>query len=324
MRIVFAGTPEVALPAFEALLASSHEVVGVITRPDAPTGRGRKLRPSPVAQAAELAGVEVLKVESLKEHSDEVAGWLRDRGAQCVPVVAFGALVPEELLSVPQWGWVNLHFSLLPRWRGAAPVQAALLAGDEVTGVSVFQIEAGLDTGDVFARQEYPIAADATAGSLLEELAAVGAPLLVTVMDQLEAGRAAGHPQDHSLATVVGKISVEDARIQWDAEAEPTVNTVNMVRAMTPAPGAWTTLVQQDGQQDGQVLRFKVGPVHVAPCPRPLAVGEIVGVKNRVFVGCGESESAFVLSTVKAPGKKEMPAADWLRGARLEEGARFQ
>src|SRR3954447_3494370 len=217
MRLVFAGTPEVALPALDALAASRHELVAVVTRPDAPAGRGRRLVRSPVGAWADAHGIEVLTPARPRE--PEFLDRLREIGPDCVPVVAYGALVPPVALDIPRYGWVNLHFSLLPAWRGAAPVQHAVLHGDELTGASVFLLEEGLDTGPVFGTLTEPIGARDTSGDLLGRLAESGAQLLVRVLDAIAAGEAAGVPQPHEGVSLAPKLTADDAAVRWSDPA---------------------------------------------------------------------------------------------------------
>jgi methionyl-tRNA formyltransferase len=310
MRLVFAGTPEAAVPALEALLASDrHEVAAVVTRPDAGSGRGRALHASPVARAAERAGVEVLKPR--KPGDEEFLARLREIGPDCCPVVAYGALLPPSALEVPAHGWVNLHFSLLPAWRGAAPVQHAVMAGDDVTGASTFLIERGLDSGPVFGLVTEDVRPTDTSGDLLERLAVSGAKLLAATMDGIEDGVLVGRPQPADGVSLAPKITVDDARIDWSA---PALRVDRLVRGCTPAPGAWTTIGGE---------RLKVGPLRPLPgrADLDLAPGEVAVAKNAVHVGTGSH--AVELGEVQAQGKKRMRAADWARGVRLASGTRL-
>jgi methionyl-tRNA formyltransferase len=304
MRLVFAGTPEVALPSLSALLASPHEVVAVVTRPDAPAGRGRSLQASPVALLAEEHGIEVLKPE--RPRDPDFLARLAELEPDCCPVVAYGALVPRAALDIPRLGWVNLHFSLLPAWRGAAPVQHAVWHGDDVTGASTFILEEGLDTGPVLGVVTETVRPTDTSGDLLGRLAQSGAGLLVATMDGLAAGRLVAEPQPADGISLAPKITVEDARVDW---AQPAVRVDRQVRACTPAPGAWTTYRGE---------RLKLGPVAPLPDDSSLAPGEVAVDKNRVRVGT--ASHAVVLGEVRAQGKKAMAAADWARGVRPEPG----
>ena len=301
MRVVFAGTPAPALPSLAALLASSHEVVAVVTRPDAPAGRGRVLTPSPVKEAALDAGVPVLTPAHPRDPG--FVEELRALGPDCCPVVAYGALVPRAVLDVPRLGWVNLHFSLLPAWRGAAPVQHALLAGDEVTGASTFLLEEGLDTGPVLGVVTETVRPTDTSGDLLERLSVAGAGLLVASLDALESGAATPVPQPAEGVSLAPKVTVDDARVDWTA---PALRVDRVVRACTPAPGAWTTL---------RGKRVKLGPVQVTE--ERLPAGELSGDL------VGTATTAVRLGEVRPEGKGPMPARDWLRGLRVEPGERF-
>ncbi|MEU8615438.1 methionyl-tRNA formyltransferase [Actinoplanes sp. NPDC048791] len=304
MRLIFAGTPEVTLPSLDALAASSHEIVAVVTRPDAPAGRGRRLVRSPAGAWADERGIEVLTPQRPRE--PEFLERLRELAPDCVPVVAYGALVPPSALEIPKHGWVNLHFSLLPAWRGAAPVQHAVLHGDEVTGASVFELEAGMDTGPVYGTLTEQIRPTDTSGDLLTRLATEGAGLLVAVLDAIEAGTARAHPQPADGVSMAPKITVEDARVRW---SDPAFAVDRRIRACTPAPGAWTTLRDE---------RLKLGPVRPVANAAPLAPGELLVERTQVLVGT--ATTPVVLGEVRAAGKKPMSASDWARGLRLNPG----
>jgi methionyl-tRNA formyltransferase len=305
MKLVFAGTPEVAVPALDALLASGrHEVAAVVTRPDATAGRGRKLVASPVARRAQEAGVEVLR--PAKPRDEDFLARLREIGPDCCPVVAYGALLPKVALDVPAHGWVNLHFSLLPAWRGAAPVQHAVMAGDEVTGASTFLIEQGLDSGPVYGVVTEQVGATDTSGDLLGRLAVSGAALLVATMDGIEDGTLAARPQPAEGVTLAPKLTVEDAAVDWTA---PALRVDRLVRGCTPAPGAWTLAGGE---------RLKLGPVTLVPDRTDLAPGELAVTKKAVHVGTGSH--AVRLGEVQPQGKKRMPSPDWARGTHLPPG----
>lgn len=306
MRVVFAGTPEVALPALEAVAASRHDLVGVVTRPDAPSGRGRRLVASPVARRAEELGVPVLTPEHPRDPDFQAA--LSDLRPDACPVVAYGALLPQSALDLVPHGWINLHFSLLPAWRGAAPVQHALWAGDEVTGATTFRIVKALDAGPVFGVMTERIRPDDTAGGLLARLADGGAGLLVQTLDGIEDGTLEAREQPADGVSFAPKVLVDDARIDWTRTA---VAIDRQVRACDPAPGAWSTV-------DGE--RIKIGPVRPVD-GRSLAPGAVEVTKKDVLVGT--ATTPVRLGEVKAFGKKQMPAADWARGVRLESGARL-
>ncbi|MGW0119182.1 methionyl-tRNA formyltransferase [Streptomyces sp. NPDC003327] len=308
MKLVFAGTPEVAVPALDALLASGrHEVAAVVTRPDAPAGRGRRLVASPVAQRAEEAGIEVLK--PVRPRDEDFLARLREIAPDCCPVVAYGALLPKAALDIPAHGWVNLHFSLLPAWRGAAPVQHALMAGDQVTGASTFQIEEGLDSGPVYGVVTEDVRPTDTSGDLLTRLAFAGAGLLAATMDGIEDGSLKAVPQPAEGITLAPKIQVEDAHVDF---AAPALRVDRVVRGCTPAPGAWTVF-------RGERLKL----IQVTPLPdrTDLAPGELVVGKNNVYAGTGSY--AVELLWVQPQGKKPMKAADWARGVRIAAGERL-
>ena len=307
MRLLFAGTPDVAVPSLELLLASDHEVVAVLTRPDARAGRGRRVSRSPVAERAEAAGVPVLQPRSLRE--PEFLEQLAELAVDCAPVVAYGALVPEAALGLPRFGWVNLHFSLLPAWRGAAPVQHAVMAGDEVTGASTFRLEAGLDTGPVYGVVTEPIAPRDTAGDLLARLAVSGARLLVATLDGIGAGTLEPEPQPAEGVSLAPRIEPADARVDWSLPAHVVDRRV---RGVTPAPGAWTTWRGD---------RLRLGPVEPLPSSLGLTPGELSVGATGVLVGTGRG--AVRLGEVQPAGKRMVPAADWARGARPAPGERL-
>ncbi|MCM2415270.1 methionyl-tRNA formyltransferase [Streptomyces sp. RKAG290] len=305
MKLVFAGTPEVAVPALDALIASDrHEVAAVVTRPDAPAGRGRHLVASPVAERAEEAGIEVLK--PARPRDEDFLARLREIAPDCCPVVAYGALLPRTALDVPARGWVNLHFSLLPAWRGAAPVQHAVMAGDEVTGASTFLIEEGLDSGPVYGVLTEEVRPTDTSGDLLTRLAFAGAGLLSATMDGIEDGTLHAVRQPAEGITLAPKITVEDAQVQWSA---PALRVDRVVRGCTPAPGAWTVF-------RGERLKL----IQAVPTldRTDLAPGELSAGKNHVHVGTGSH--AIELLWVQPQGKKPMRAADWARGVRIVPG----
>ncbi|GGO91728.1 methionyl-tRNA formyltransferase [Nocardioides phosphati] len=298
MRLVFAGTPEVAVPSLDALAASPHEVVAVVTRPDAPAGRGRKLLPSPVAVRAEELGIPVLKPSHPRDPEFQAA--LKELDPDCCPVVAYGALLPQSALDIPRHGWVNLHFSLLPAWRGAAPVQRSIWAGDEITGATTFRIVRELDAGPTFGMMTERVRPTDTAGDLLDRLAEGGAELLVQTISGIESGQLEAREQEtEGLLSYAPKIQVDDARISW---SEPAVGVDRRIRACTPFPGAWSTF---------QGERIKIGPV-TPGATSDLAPGQLEVTKNAVYVGTGST--VVKLGEVKAFGKKQMAAADWARG----------
>ncbi len=307
MRVVFAGTPAVALPTLRAVAQSGHDLVGVVTRPDAPAGRGRRLVASPVAQAAEELGVPVLKPEHPRDPAFQAA--LQALEPQCCPVVAYGALLPQSALDIPEHGWVNLHFSLLPAWRGAAPVQRALWAGDEFTGATTFRIVRELDAGPTYGVVTERVRPTDTAGELLDRLADAGAPLMVATLDGIEDGSLEARPQPSDGVSLAPKLLVEEAELRW---SDPAQALDRQVRACTPAPGAWTTFAGE---------RVKLGPLRPDPDAAPLAPGELRTTKNAVHVGTGTAPVR--LGELRPHGRRPMAAADWARGARLAHNARL-
>ena len=305
MRLVFAGTPQTAVPSLEELLRSKHEVVAVLTRPDAPAGRGRQIGPSPVAQCAASAGIEVLKPG--KPRDPAFLDRLRAIAPDCCPVTAYGALIPRTALEIPRYGWVNLHFSLLPAWRGAAPVPHAILHGDDITGATTFQLVAELDAGPVYGVMTQPIGPEDTAGDLLARLATSGAALLVETLDGIESGCLRAIPQPADGVSYAPKLTTDDARVRWSA---PALAVGRQIRACTPAPGAWTTLGE---------ARLKLWPVReCAPAAgEPLGPGELRVSKSGVLVGT--ATHPVQLGDVQPGGKRRMPAAEWARGLRATE-----
>src|SRR5579862_7148039 len=275
MRLVFAGTPQAAVPSFDALLTSRHDVVAVVTRPDAPAGRGRKVESSPVAQRAVEAGLEVLAPRRPRDPAFQER--LREIAPDCCPMVAYGALIPQSALDIPRYGWVNLHFSVLPAWRGAAPVQHAIMHGDDVTGASTFQVVAELDAGPVYGVITEPVRPRDTSGSLLDRLARSGARLLVDTLDGIEAGTLEAVPQPSQGVSFAPKITPADARVDWKLPAHVVDR---LIRACTPEPGAWT-------EYDG--ARLKLGPVTLTDPAEAedLAPGEVLAGRRAVLVGTG-------------------------------------
>lgn len=307
MRVLFAGTPEVAVPSLTALLESRHEVVAVLTRPDAPAGRGRKLAASPVGELAQQAGIETLK--PARPRDAEFLERLGEIAPDCAPIVAYGGLIPKAALDVPTHGWVNLHFSLLPAWRGAAPVQHAVLAGDDVTGASTFRLEEGLDTGPVYGLVTETIRPTDTSGDVLGRLAESGAQLLVRTLDGIADGSLRPEPQSGDGVSLAPKLAVTDAEVSW---ADPALRIDRLIRACTPAPGPWTTFRGE---------RLKLGPVLLERGRDGLQPGLLVAERSGVRVGTGSH--AVVLGEVQPQGKRAMPAVDWARGVRPAAGERL-
>lgn len=307
MRLVFAGTPDPALPALQRLIDSpNHDVVAVLTRPDAASGRRGRLTPSPVARLAAERGIAVLNPP--KPNVPDFVAELTALAPDCCAVVAYGALLGDAVLAVPPHGWVNLHFSLLPQWRGAAPVQAAIAAGDSVTGATTFRIERDLDSGPVYGIVTETIRATDTAGELLQRLSLSGAVLLESTLDGVADGALTPVPQPADGVRVAPKITVDSARVRWDLPAHAVERRI---RAVTPNPGAWTLIGE---------MRVKLGPVTVDETAERLAPGELRGARHGVSVGTGSVP--VLLGLVQPPGKKPMAATDWMRGARLDESVR--
>jgi len=305
MRLVFAGTPDTAVPSLDALLKSRHEVAAVITRPDAKAGRGLKVGQSPVAQRAADAGIEILRPTRLAD--GEFLARLGEIAPDCCPVTAYGAIIPQVALDVPARGWVNLHFSVLPAWRGAAPVQHAIMHGDDVTGATTFQIVRALDAGPVYGVLTEPIRPADTAGDLLERLSVAGADLLVATLDGIEAGELEAREQPADGISLAPKITPVDAQVNWRS---PAAAIDRQIRACTPEPGAWTQLGS---------ARVKLWPISTAGADagdRVLAPGELRAHRDRILVGTGTT--AVEIGDVQADGKRRMRAADWVRGLHLD------
>ena len=303
MRLVFAGTPVAAVPTLR-LLAESHEIAAVITRPDAPLGRKRVLTPSPVAAAAEDIGLPVIRAARL---DDEATGRIEALRPELGVIVAYGGLVREPLLSTPPHGWINLHFSLLPQWRGAAPVQRALIAGDEVLGASVFQLVPALDAGDVFAARAVDVPDDATADRALELLALDGARLTADVVAGIAAGTAVAHSQVGE-PTSAAKLAFEDGALEWDQSIDAVFSRF---RGVTPEPGAHTTI-------DG--ARLKILAAARGPEGPDLEPGQISATKSGLLIGT--ATTPLMVTRVQPAGRPAMDASDWWRGLRADDGLR--
>ncbi len=308
LDIAFFGTPEPAKTVLSSLLRSSHRILGVVTAPDRPRGRGMRMQPTPVKEAALAAGLAVLQPPTLRDRG--VQATLTELGADCFVVCAYGLILPKRVLAVPRLGCINVHFSLLPRWRGAAPIQWALLEGDATTGVTIMQMDEGLDTGALLCAQEEPIGDRDTAGALEERLAGMGGELIVRVLEELEQGTAEPRPQDGAEATYASKLSSSDARIDW---SEPAESIANRVRAFNPRPGAWTLL-------DGR--RLKVWQAAPNAAPSTAAPGEVEGAGEDVIV-VSTGTTSLLVEEVQPEGSRRMPGAAFVRGLRTAGGLRF-
>jgi len=317
LRLVFAGTPVAALPTLRALASSRHEVAAVITRPDAPVGRGKRLHRSPVAELADELGFEVLK--PVKPSDPSFLSQLRDLAPDCCPVTAYGALLPQSALDIPPQGWVNLHFSLLPAWRGAAPVQHAVLRGDDITGASTFRLVKELDAGPVFGTVTEVVRPTDTSGDLLARLSISGASLLVATLDGIEDGTVVAVPQPLDGISLAPKLNPADARVDWKF---PAHLIDRRIRGCTPDPGAWTEFTGPSASE-----RVKLWPVTLAAGAgvsaggSGLAPGELRVDRNAVYAGTGSVPVR--LGDVQPPGKRRMPAADWARGLRADASSQL-
>jgi methionyl-tRNA formyltransferase len=304
LKLVFAGTPDVALPALETLISSEHDVLAVITQPPARAGRGRELQPSPVHAVADKFGIKALYPDSIRE----IDAVLRELQPDAIPVVAYGQLIPETMLDIPAQGWINLHFSLLPEWRGAAPVQHCIWRGDAITGATTFRIDQGMDSGPILGHVTQLVDPKDTSGALLARLADTGSHLLRQTLDALEAGMITPIAQQHDQATYAPKLQKSDSRIDWQL---PAIEIDRRIRAMTPKPGAWTTMVLSEHE-----ISLSIGPVSTNRDIQ-LDPGVICVIDKNVFVG--SATYALELDRIKPPGKKFMLATDWMRGLRTEE-----
>lgn len=301
MRIAVAASPEVAIPTIEALHNSSHDLVRVISQPDRPSGRGKVTAPTPVSQWALDNNLELLRPSSTEEIAKAVDG------VDCVVTIGYGVLLPESILEIPRRGFLNLHFSLLPRWRGAAPVQRAIEAGDSLSGVTVFQLDAGMDTGPIYTVHRYALDADITSDELLVELGEVGVGAVLEALDLVAQG-ARPQPQSNNGATRAHKLSRDEAHVYWNEEAE---KVSAKIRAFTSNPGAWTLF-------RGSVIKIaapKISDLHLAP-------GEVSFKNKKLFIGT--ATSALEIGRITSAGKSAIDAASWANGARLVDGERCE
>jgi methionyl-tRNA formyltransferase len=307
MRVVFAGTPDPAVPSLTRIAHSEHQLVGVVTRPDAPAGRGRRLTACPVAQAAADLGLPLLQPQHPRD--PEFQAQLRALNPDVCAVVAYGAILPESALSIPRLGWINLHFSVLPAWRGAAPVQRAIWAGDDFSGATTFRIVRELDAGPVLGVMTEVIRPIDTAGSLLSRLADAGAGLLRDTLSGLARGELEARPQTDDGVSFAPKLEVAEAQLDWN---KPAVLLERQIRACWPAPGAWTLWSGE---------RFKIGP-GAKVVAATLAPGELQVTSHEVIIGTGVG--CLQLGEVKPFGKRLMSAIAWARGDTRVKGGRFE
>ncbi|MCO4760562.1 MAG: methionyl-tRNA formyltransferase [Myxococcales bacterium] len=313
MRVVFMGSPDFAVPALEALVGMGPgvEVVGVVSQPDRPAGRGRRLRPPPVKVCAMAHGLHITQPKKVRDGT--LRKWIADLDADVAVVAAYGRILPQSVLDTPRLGCVNLHASLLPRWRGASPIQRAIASQDEASGVCLMQMDVGLDTGAVLARVVTPITANDTAATLSDRLSADGAALLVDALPKLVAGELVAQPQDDDLATLAPLLTKDEGQIPWHL---PAAAVHAHIRAMTTWPGAWTRLV------GGSDEKWKVFPTDAQVTGASGVPGTVLAVQaETVVVACGEG--AIALGELQRPGRRRMGAGSALRGARLAAGAQF-
>ncbi len=305
LRVAFMGSPEFAVPTLEAVLAA-HEVVAVVTQPDKPAGRGQRLEPPPVKLVAARAGAPVLQPRSAR--APELASELARLAPDVAVVVAYGKILPQAVLDVPRHGCLNVHASLLPKYRGAAPIQWAIIHGETETGITIMKLDAGMDTGPMLLRRAVPIDDDDTAGTLAARLAPIGAELMRDALAKLEAGELTATPQDHARATLAPMLKKEDGRIDW---TRPARQVRDLVRGVDPWPGA-------TGGLDGDVLkvwRARIVPGGGAP-------GEVLGAdRDGLVVACGEG--AVALGELQLPGRKRLGAAAFLAGRPVPPGTRL-
>jgi len=307
VNILFAGTPEFAARCLEGLLESRHRVTGVMTQPDRPAGRGLARAPSPVKRLAAARGIQVIQPVSLREAHSQAE--LESFRADVIVVAAYGLILPQPVLELPRYGAVNIHASLLPRWRGATPVQRALLAGDPETGISIMQMDSGLDTGPVLMQEKIPILEDDTTGTLRDRLAQLGAKLIVRALDALETGGARATPQPAEGVTYAAKLGRGEARVDW---RESAVSVNRRVRAFNPSPGA-----------DARVRGLDLKIWRCATAPGQGTPGEVLEVgRGGLCVACGEG--VLVVAELQRSGGKRLPVAEFLRGFPLSEGERFE
>jgi len=317
MRIVFCGTPQFAVPTLKHLLAQpDFEIAGVITQPDRPRGRGQELSLSPVKQVAKAAHLPVHQPEKIR--APEAQGLLKEVSPDCVVIIAYGQIIPAGLLSIPPYGWINLHASLLPKYRGAAPINWAIVNGETRTGVTTMRIDAGMDTGDMLLQREIEIGPTETAPELVLRLSELGAPLMAETLRRLAAGTIVPRAQNHAEASYAPMLKKEGGRIDWNRSAR---EIYNRMRGLAPWPGAYTTFRGQACHVLGEPVSKGVGAT-LPPGGGGVAPGTLFGEKNELFVMCGDATVLRVVS-VKVEGRKQVSASEFANGARLKAGERF-
>jgi methionyl-tRNA formyltransferase len=320
MRLVFCGTPQFAVPTLQQLLAQKEfDIAAVVTQPDRPRGRGMAVTSSPVKEAATAAGVRVLQPEKIR--APEMQEMLRSLQPDAIVIIAYGQIIPARLLTIPKHGWINLHASLLPKYRGAAPIQWAIANGETITGLTSMRIDAGMDTGEMLLQKEFEIGAKETTPELAERLAEAGAPLMLETLRSLAEGKLHGHAQNNDDATYAPLLKKEDGRIDWTRRAD---EIYNRMRGFTPWPGAFTTFRGQTVHISAEPVSNKIASQQNAGVRSsvPLAPGTLRSDKNALFVACGGATEVRVLS-VKREGGKSVDVVQFLHGVRLTDGERF-
>jgi methionyl-tRNA formyltransferase len=317
MRIVFCGTPSFAVPTLKHLLAQTDfEIVGVITQPDRPRGRGQEVSFSPVKEAALAANLAVHQPEKIRATESETL--LQKLAPDCVVIIAYGQIIPARLLPIPKLGWINLHASLLPKYRGAAPINWAIVNGETRTGVTTMRIDAGMDTGDMLLQREIEIGAKETAPELAARMSEFGAPLMAETLRGLAAGTITAKPQNHAETSYAPMLKKEDGRIDWK---RPAIEIYNRMRGFAPWPGAYTTFRGQSCHVWGEPVS-KERTAGLTSGTGEAAPGTLVAEKNELFVWCGDA-TVLCVRTVQLEGRKPVKASDFANGARLKSGERF-
>lgn len=310
MRLIFCGTPQFAVPTLEALIARGFQIDLVVTNPDEPSGRSYELKPPPVKVVAKKAGLPVFQPRSLKDADTQA--FISKYHPDAIVIVAYGHLIPPWMIDLPRLGCINLHASLLPKYRGAAPIAWALIRGERTTGVTTMKIDAGLDTGDMLLRRDTKIRDDDTAETLSARLSAIGAELMVETLERLERGEVVPQPQDHAQATLAPRLKKEDGRVDWSLTAE---DIARRVRGLQPWPGAYTTV-------RGKNLRLWTAAAATAKSPPTLEPGTVRVSGDKLLVACGQ-ETTLEIRELQLEGRKRMSARDFLNGVHVKEQEKF-